>query len=137
MQEDILNFDVRFYTTNPAFSPVGEYLVSLAEIDKKAFYVCVSDIIDLPKLIFLRHKHIKFFKTAKHSFFELKSRYKNNEFRFFFILEKPSIIVIYGFTKKSQKTEKIDIKNAIGELGNYLKRKTSISVKNILTEYDL
>lgn len=137
MQEDILNFDVHFYSTNPAYSPVVEYLISLVEIDKKAFYVCVSDIIDLPKLVFLRHKHIKFFKTAKHSFFELKSRHKNNEFRFFFILEKSSIIIIYGFTKKSQKTEKIHIKNAIDELENYLKRKTSISIKNILTEYDL
>jgi phage-related protein len=132
MKEDILNFEVRFYSPDGANSPVIEYLVELYQKDEMIFKKCTSEITDLPKLIFARHKDIKPFKTNGESFFELKVRYKNNAFRFFFVLKKPNIIVVYGFTKKTQKTEKKDINKGLEYLKDYSNQEKSLSLNSFL-----
>ena len=132
MKDDILNFEVHLFSPDGVNSPVAEYLVELAEKDLQALYKCTSEIIDLPKLIFSRHKDIKTFKVGSQSFFELKVRYKNNAFRFFFVMEKPNVIIIYGFTKKTQKTEQKDIKKGLQYLGEYKNTKFSIPFKQII-----
>ena len=45
-------------------------------------------------------------------------------------MEKPNVIVVYGFTKKTQKTEQRDVKNGVENLKNYLQKPKSISLDN-------
>jgi phage-related protein len=115
-------------------SPVIEYLIKIYQKDSVAFKKCTSEITDLPKLIFARHKGIKPFKIKDESFFELKVRYKNNAFRFFFTMEEPDVIVVYGFSKKTQKTEKKDIKKGLQYLKNYKETQSSIDLSNFLDD---
>jgi phage-related protein len=42
-------------------------------------------------------------------------------------MEKPKIITVYGFTKKTQKTEKRDISQGINFLEMYLSDKNTIN----------
>jgi len=130
MKDDILNFEVRLFSPDGVNSPVLDYLDDLADISEEAHIKCVDQILNLPSLIFVRHKSVKAFKIKDYSLFELKIQHKNNTFSFFFIMEKPNVIVVYGFTKKTQKTEQKDIKNGTENLKNYLQKPKSISLDN-------
>jgi phage-related protein len=127
VKEDILDFEVRLYSPDGVNSPVVDFLDELSEVSEDLHIKCVDNILNLPEMIFIKHKNIKSFKIKKYTLFELKIRYKNDAFRFFFIMEKPDIIVLYGFTKKTQKTEKKDIKNGVKNLKDYLKNQKSVS----------
>lgn len=83
MHEDILNFQVRLYSPNGKDSPVEDYLDDLADTNKQAWVKCVDQILNLPQLIFIRHKSIKPFQVKSESLFELKVRHQNNTFRFY------------------------------------------------------
>jgi phage-related protein len=125
--DEILKFKVLFYSPDRVNSPVTDYLNDLMKKNQEATIKCIDELQDLPLLISTRAKNIKTFKHGKHNFFELKVKYKNNEFRFFFIMEKPKIITVYGFTKKTQKTEKRDISQGINFLEMYLSDKNTIN----------
>jgi phage-related protein len=128
MREDILDFQVRLYSPDGVNSPVEDYLDELAEINERLWIKCVDQILNLPLLVFTRHKSIKPFEIKNTNLFELKVRHDNNAIRFFFIIERPNVIVLYGFTKKSQKTDKRDIKQGLKNLKQYLQTKKSITL---------
>lgn len=128
MKEDILNFEVKLYSPDGVNSPVMDYLDSLADINEEAHIKCLDQILNLPSLIFLRHKSVKAFNIKGYSLFELKIRHKNNAFRFFFVMQKPDVVVLYGFTKKTQKTDKKDVKFGMENLKDYLEKQKTISL---------
>lgn len=72
------------------------------------------------------NKDIKPIKTAKHNIKELRVQSGSNICRFFFVIENPSVIVVYGFTKKTQKTDKKEINSGINNLEDYLLNKLTI-----------
>jgi phage-related protein len=117
--EDIKEFKVRLYSPDGVNSPILEYLFELSKKNKEAYFKCLDELLGLPLSIVNNDKSIKPFKGQKVKFSELKVKQKNNEFRFFFAIEKPNVIVIYGFTKKTQKTEKNDIKNGVNNFEDY------------------
>ena len=125
--EDIIKFKVLFYSQDGVNSPVIEYLNELLKKNKEATIKCLDELKDLPISVYNRSKNIKPFKNYKHNFFELKVKQKNNEFRFFFIMEKANIIVVHGFTKKTQKTEKRDLSQGVNTLELYLIDKKTIN----------
>lgn len=47
-------------------------------------------------------------------------------------MEKPNVIVVYGFTKKTQKTEQKDIKKGLQQLNEYKNTKSSVAFKQII-----
>lgn len=128
-KDDILNFKVLFYSYDGVNSQIKEYLTELYDKNEDAGNKCIAMIQDLPGYFYSRNKSIKQFTNKKHTFFELKVKEKNNEFRFFFVVEQPNIIVVYGFTKKSQKTDKRDVKNGVDQLEMYIRDKTTIPFK--------
>lgn len=124
--EDILKFQVLFYSQDGVNSPVKDFIASLYDKNQPAGEKCLFMIKDLPILVYSKNKAIKKFVDSKHDFFELKVKHKNNEFRFFFVIDKSKIITIYGFTKKTQKTEKRDVNQGVNNLEMYLKNKKTI-----------
>lgn len=124
--EDILKFQVLFYSSDGVNSPVKDYLAELYDKNQEAGEKCLFMIKDLPLHYYTKNKSIKHFTDAKHSFFELKVKHKNNEFRFFFVTQKPNMIVLYGFTKKTQKTDKRDVNQGINNLELYLDNQKTI-----------
>lgn len=131
MKEDILNFEVRFYSQDGQNSPVKDYLVDLNDINPELAKEAMKDIYYLPKHIFLQTKSVKYFKVGTKRFCELRVKHKNNICRFFFILENPNLIIFYGFIKKTQKTEEKDKKLGVKYLKEYEQNPRSISLKSL------
>lgn len=126
--EDILKFKVLFYSNDGVNSPIINFLNELLVDNKENAIKCLEHLENLPLLIFNRAKEIKSFSHPKLNFFELKVKGKNKtEYRFFFIMENPSVVVVYAFDKKTQKTEKRDINKGVGNLEMYLVNKKTIT----------
>jgi len=130
MKEDILNFEVRLFSPDGVNSPVLDYLFELNNKNQDLAKQAIKDLFALPEHFYL-FTNIKHFKHGSKKFYELRVRHKNSICRFFFVAENPNLIVVYGFTKKTQKTEEKDIKKGINSLKQYQNSQNSISLKNI------
>jgi len=119
MLEDILNFEVRFYSTDGVSSPVISFIRDLLASNKNLALRSLEKIPLLPKLLYL-FQDVKHFKVGKISFYELLVRSGKDIYRFFFATEKPNLIIVYRFVKKSQKTDKQDIENGLKFYKDYL-----------------
>jgi len=87
----------------------------------------ITEISKLPKIMYLGSpKKIKPSKQGGFRCLELRIKHKNNICRFFFKVEEPNYIVIYGFTKKTDKTDKKDILKGENNLQDYIENKNSI-----------
>ena len=105
MREDITQFTVRLYSPDGVGSPVIDYV---EELEKNNFQMAIKAthaISQLPNKIYLG-SDIKPIRSGKYKFWELRVKSGSNICRFFFTIENPSVIVLFGFTKKTQKTEK-------------------------------
>lgn len=126
--EDILKFQVLFYSPDGINSPVSDYLDKMLAKNEENATNCLKHIEALPLLVLNKSKEIKSFTHPKLKLMELKVKGKNKtEFRFFFIIEHPNLIVVYGFDKKTQKTEKRDVNSGVLNLEMYLMDKTTIN----------
>jgi DNA-binding XRE family transcriptional regulator/phage-related protein len=132
MLEDILEFQVQFYSPDGKSSPVIKYLLELFAVNPEFAQDALDELILLPETFYLfNHKKIKNFKTERYNFYELRVRYKNNICRFFFILIKPNIVVFFGFTKKTQRTDQKHIRQSLKYLDDYLNKKSQFSFQKI------
>jgi phage-related protein len=134
MKQDILNFDVRFYSENGETSSVLDFLMKLCKSNKNLAKKAVGAIFALPQNLFL-FQNVKHFKVGKYKFYELRVKKENNICRFFFTIENPNLIVIHGFTKKSQKTASKDLETGINNLQNYQNNPKSIALPKILLHF--
>jgi phage-related protein len=125
MFSDILNFKVKLYSKNGKSSEVLDYLEELIVKNENLGQKSITGIKNLPAKIY-SNTDIEPFKTGKYSLKELRIRSGSDICRYFFVMENPNVIVVYGFTKKTQKTDKKDIARGIDNLEDYLKNKITI-----------
>ena len=130
MREDLLDFVVLFYSKDGITSPVLDYLQELVSKNPDLAAKAIQSIIDLGQK-FYSFDDIKIIKTGKINFYELRVKSGSDICRFFFLVEKPSYIVFYGFTKKTQKTDNKDLKQGQKYLIDFLESKTVISISNL------
>ena len=127
--EDILKYEVRFYSPDGKASPVLDYLGELSRTNKVTAIKCLEHIKILPLLVYNNNKAIKSFEHPMHKFYELKIKSINRtEFRFFFLKDNPNLIVIYGFSKNTQKTEKSDINRGVLAIEDYKNNNKSVTL---------
>jgi phage-related protein len=125
MFSDILNFKVKLYSKDGKNSEVLEYLTELLKDNEVLGQKSITGLKNLPAKIY-SNKDIKPIKTAKYNIKELRIQSGSNICRFFFVIENPNVIVVYGFTKKTQKTDKKDVNSGINNLEDYLLNKLTI-----------
>ena len=130
MWSDILNFQTLFYSTDGFSSPVTDYLADLIETDRDMVKKAISALRSLPQKAYL-NQDIKVFKVGKYKFFELRIISNTNICRFFYIIENPNFIILFGFTKKSQKTDVRDVNQGIQNLEDYIQNKKTIKSDKI------
>jgi phage-related protein len=130
-KDEILNYEVVLFAPDGINSQVEDYLKNLSQSNQEFFAEAIDDLVLLPEK-FLLWNEIKHFPIGKIKIYELRVKHKNNICRFFFDIEKPNLIVIYGFTKKTQKTEKRDINQGEKLYKEYQQNKTTISLSKVI-----
>ena len=51
--------------------------------------------------------------------------------RFFYVLDSPSVIVFFGFTKETQKTDKKDVEQGLRNFQNYRDYQRGVSINDV------
>ncbi len=125
MYQDILSFSVYLYSEDGKTSSVIEFINELIDKNPVMARKAISAISNLPYKIYT-NTDIKSMKLEDAKFSELRVQSGSNICRFFFAIEKPNVIVLYGFTKKTQKTDKKDLNAGIKAYNGYLKNRQSI-----------
>jgi|GEM_PF-2095462 len=128
--ENIKNMIVKLYSTDGESSPIIDYIKEMSDKNPSLAKQAIKDIYTLPNHLYL-NTNVKAFRVGKIRFQELRVRNKNNICRFFFEIDSPNVVVIYGFTKTTQKTEKKDIKLGIENLKDYRENRITISLEEI------
>lgn len=123
--EKFKKFKVKYYSKDGKDSPVFQYLIELFDTSPNLAKEALYRLIDLPKHFYL-FNNIKIFKHGKIKCYELKVKRGSDICRFFFKVEEPNYIIIYGFTKKTQKTDKKDIKQGERNFKDYENNKIAI-----------
>ena len=91
----------------------------------------VSAIKLLPAKI-LNNDGVKPMKyKGKVTFWELRVKSGSNICRFFYTLERPNIVIIHGFTKKTQKTDDKDIQQGLRNLADYRENGKAVSIDEL------
>jgi phage-related protein len=116
------NFKVYLVSDDGINSPIYDYLNNLSTKNFELFVEAVSNIKSLPNF-HSTFTNIKHFKRGNFKCYELRVMKKNNICRFFYTIEKPNFVILHGFTKKTQKTEHKEIKQAENNLVIYQKTK--------------
>ena len=119
------NFEVYLVSDDGIDSPIADYLIDLSSANKDLFEEAVANIKSLPDL-HSTFTNIEHFKLGKFRCYELRVMHKNNICRFFYTIEKPNFVIIHGFTKKTQKTERKEIKKGENNLYIYQNSKSKI-----------
>ena len=126
MFPEIQTFTIRLASKNGITSQITDYLDELIlenpNMAKKAIY----SLSNLPMKIYV-NSDIKSIKTNLGKLFELRIQSKSDICRFFFVIENPNVIVLYGFTKKTQKTDTKDINSGVQAYQEYQTSKKSIA----------
>jgi phage-related protein len=126
MFSEIQDFKVRLASKDGVTSQIVDYLVELIDTNPIMANKAITNITQLPYKIY-SNQDIKHIITSKVKLYELRVQSKSNICRFFFVIERPNVIVLYGFTKKSQKTDKKDINSGITAYEEYESNKKTIS----------
>lgn len=119
------NFTILLASKGDFKSDIKDYLIQLIDTNPALGRKAISNLQYLSKKI-EGNQDIKPMKNLGVKFFELKVQSKSNICRFFFVIEEPNVIVLYGFTKKTQKTDKKDLNAGIRAYENYKETKLTI-----------
>ena len=128
MQENIIldeNAKVYIALQDIGKSQVGRYLKELKRTKPLLYKKTINAIAKLPiaHVNFINVKHLEH-KGIK--FYQLKVQSQSNISRFFYKLEAPNTLVIYGFTKKTQQTDIRDLDYGINLFQIYEENKLKI-----------
>ena len=106
---------IEYYKTKSKKSPVEEFILNL---DVKTQNKIVDALALLKEFgVTLNLPHVK--KVTETSLWELRIIGKNN-IRFFYIARtEKTFLILHGFQKKKQKTDKREIKVALERLADY------------------
>jgi phage-related protein len=125
MFKEITDFEVRLFSKDGVNSEVLAYIDELVIKNPNMALKAITSLSDLPNKIYL-NKDIKAIKTSKAKLYEIRIQSKNDICRFFFVIERPNVIVLYGFTKKTQKTDVRDINTGLKAYEIYQENKKTI-----------
>lgn len=117
----------KYYSPDGNDSPIFDYLLELSKENPELSKKALSMLKDLNKHVYL-NSHIEPFVHGGFRCKELKVRHKTDTCRFFFLTEDPHFIVIHGFTKKDERTNKRDIEQAIKNAKSYNDSKVAIEL---------
>jgi phage-related protein len=126
MFSEIQDFEVRLASNDGITSQIVDYIVELIDTNPLMANKAILNLTQLPFKIYTK-QDVKPIVNNKAKLFELKVQSKNNICRFFFVIERPNVIVLYGFTKKTQKTDKKDLNAGIKAYEDYQDYKKTIS----------
>ena len=123
--DNIFKISLVFYKRKDGKKPAGEFINSLTtEMKAKV----IRDIDLLEKYGFnLGKPYVKKIQGKKYDkLYELRSKFSNNISRIFYFFEtKAGIVVLSGYLKKSNKTDKKELDRALGYMNDYLERSNS------------
>jgi phage-related protein len=125
MFEEIKNFIVKVAIKEDKSSQVIDYIYDLIQSNPVMANKAILNIKNLPFKIY-SNQDVKPIIHPKAKLFELKVQSKSSICRFFFVVERPNVIILYGFTKKTQKTDKKDINAGVNAFEEYKNNKKSI-----------
>ena len=112
--------EIRFYKSRSERSPVEDFLISLpVKARQKVVYVLkiIRELDRVPA------EYLKKLKSTE-GIWEVRVKFGNNIYRLLGFFEKNNLIILVsGFTKKSQKTPKQEILLAQKRKRDYLNRK--------------
>lgn len=117
------NIDFEFYVTELGNCPFQEFLDNLSENDRKEFIAVIKQVSILG---FQHSQKLKLTKNmaGQDNLFELRLSGEDNEQRgLYFKHDKGKYLITHGFTKKTQKTPKKEIKRANAIKKNFTQRK--------------
>ena len=122
---DTKDYQVLLFSKNGTTSPIIDYLSKLQVSNPRMTSKAISSLKILPLKLQANHD-IKVIQNTSVKLFELRVQSGNDICRFFFVIENPDIIVLYGFTKKTQKTQLKDINQGIKAYHEYIENKNFI-----------
>lgn len=113
---------IEFYRSDNGKCPVEEYLGTLSnkQVEKVFFVLELIETIEfVPRKFFMK-------LTATDNIWEVRIRYEGNIFRLLGFFDGNDLVILnHGFTKKTQKTAKKEIKKAEQRKKNYFPLRSS------------
>jgi len=111
---------IEYYVTDNGKYPVKDFVDSLSPVGK-AKYIFISDLLEQYGIA-VREPYVKAIK-GKRKLFEMRIKDKSNIHRIiYFVYTGKTLILLHGFTKKTQRTPAKDIRIAETRMKDYLTR---------------
>lgn len=117
----VMKWVIEYYVTDNGKYPVKDFVDSLSP-EGKAKYIFISDLLEQYG-IQVREPYVKPIKGKK-KLFEMRIKEKSNIHRIiYFVFTGKTLILLHGFTKKTQRTPAKEIEIAEKRMKDYLTRK--------------
>ena len=111
---------IEYYVTDNGKYPVKDFVDSLSPVGK-AKYIFISDLLEQYGIA-VREPYVKAIK-GKRKLFEMRIKDKSNIHRIiYFVYTGKTLILLHGFTKKTQRTPAKEIRIAETRMKDYLTR---------------
>ena len=112
---------IEYYVTDKGKYPVKDFVDGLSP-EGKAKYIFISDLLEQYGIA-VREPYVKAIKGKK-KLFEIRIKDKSNIHRIiYFVYTGKTLILLHGFTKKTQRTPAKEIGIAEKRMKDYLTRK--------------
>lgn len=116
-----MDWVIEYYVTDNGKYPVKEFVDSLSP-EGKAKYIFISDLLEQYGIA-VREPYVKAIKGRK-KLFEMRIKDKSNIHRIiYFVFTGKTLILLHGFTKKTQRTPAREMGIAEKRMKDYLTRK--------------
>lgn len=116
-----MEWSLEYYTSDRGKCPVKEFIDSLSP-ESKAKYIFIADLLTEYGLN-VREPYVKPI-TGTRKLFEMRIKDKQNIHRiFYFAFTGRTLVLLHGFTKKTNKTPSREIAIAEKRMQNYVTRK--------------
>jgi phage-related protein len=116
-----VSWSIEYYVTSDGRCPVKEF-IDLLSPDSKAKYIFIADLLEDYGLK-VREPYVKPIAGSR-KLFEIRLKDKSNIHRiFYFAFTGKKLVLLHGFTKKTEKTPRREITIAERRMGEYLSRK--------------
>ena len=120
-----MSCSIQYYATSDGRCPVKEFIkefIDLFSPEGKAKYIFISDLLEDYGLK-VKGPYVKPIAGSR-KLFEIRIKDKSNIHRiFYFALTGKKLVLLHGFTKKTEKTPRREIEIAESRIEEYLSRK--------------
>ena len=115
-------WEIEYYATENGKCPIKDFLDSLSP-ESKAKYIFIADLLEEYGIL-VKEPYVKPI-TGKKKLFEIRIKDKANIHRvLYFIFTGKRLVLLHGFTKKTQKTPQAELDIAQMRMHDYLRRRT-------------